>query len=371
MKKKINTTTTTTQTTEELAKRAEILYFYDSRMSNPNGDPNENKPRFDEETQKIYVTEFRLKRTIRKYLNEIMGRKILLRQELDEDLERELGEQSLKMLDKLAAPYIYEVDGKGGKDKKKIKKIKQDELLADHIDIKLFGILFAVGEVQFKQVGPVQFVMGQSLNNINSDSDIIPISMTALVPNTKNEAGLSKGGSFGEKWIVRYAFIQHHGFVNNNAAKEVNLTESDVNTMLKAMWNGTDALVTTSKFGQKSRLLVKVNYKNNGYIGDLDLMAKLESKAQPLENITQMKLNLDNLFELLENNIDIIESVEYEFNPVLVCTHNGKQGDFDKLVNEWSKQSKIPVERLEPDFRGSEERIEVLGEETIEEASDV
>ena len=71
------------------AKRSEILFFYDAKMCNPNGDPDENKPRLDEETGKILVTEFRLKRTIRKYLNEVMGLPILLRQEIDEDLERE------------------------------------------------------------------------------------------------------------------------------------------------------------------------------------------------------------------------------------------------------------------------------------------
>jgi CRISPR-associated protein Csh2 len=346
------------------AKRSEILFFYDARMCNPNGDPNENKPRFDDETGKLYVTEFRLKRTIRKYLSEIMNKKILLRQELDEDLERELNEQGYKMLDRLAAPYIYQVEGKreDKKDKSKkvmIKKIKQDELLADHIDVKLFGVLFAIGKgqsISFKQTGPVQFAMGQSLNTLKSETDIIPISMTSLVPNTKNEAGISKGWSFGEKWIARYAFIQFHGFVNNNIAKEVDLTEDEVQTMLTAMWNGTDTLTTTSKFGQKSRLLIKVNYLDNGYIGDLDLMVpKLEHvNGGQLENITQVQLNLDNLLELLEKNKNLIESIEYEYNPLLTCIHNGKQGHFEELMTGWSTDAKITVERIR--------QIEVGGE---------
>src|SRR5438132_2780052 len=129
-----------------LAKRSELLFFYDARMCNPNGDPNENKPRFDEETQKLYVTEFRLKRTIRKYLNQVMGHKILLRQELDDQLEKAEGEESYMMLDRLAADYIYEIKSKKkDKDGKELlsPKIKQDDLLADHIDCGLFGILFA------------------------------------------------------------------------------------------------------------------------------------------------------------------------------------------------------------------------------------
>jgi CRISPR-associated protein Csh2 len=342
-----------------LAKRSEILFFYDSRMSNPNGDPDENKPRFDSETQKIYVTEFRLKRTIRKYMDEVMvDHKILLKQELDEELEKEQNEEGFKMLDKLAKKYIdIKPVGKG----KKIPKIKRDELLADHIDIRLFGILFVVGKenfkstdkdvksgLNFKQIGPVQFGIGQSLNTLKEDTDIIRIGMTSLVPNTKNEAGISKGGSFGEKWIVRYAFIQHHGFVNNNIANDVKLTETDVNIMLTAMWNGTDVLATTSKFGQKSRLLIKVNYKGNGYIGDLDLMTRLEyNKEETLEDITQVTLNLDGLLDILKNNKGIIDNIEFQYNSVLTCRYYDKTGTFDKIINKWSEDSDIAISKLD------------------------
>jgi CRISPR-associated protein Csh2 len=363
---------------EELARRSELLFFYDARMCNPNGDPNENKPRIDEDVHKLLVTEFRLKRTIRKYLSDVMGynkpgHNILLRQELDEKLEKIEGEQGFKMLDKLAVDYIDEIESKKKtKDGKAIMipKLRKDEFISDHIDVKLFisdhidvklfGLLFAVGKINFKLTGPVQFKMGQTLNDINGEKDIIPISMTSLVPNTAKE-GISKGGSFGEKWLVRYAFIQHHGFVNNNVAKDVNLTEKEVKLMLTAMWNGTDELMTTSKLGQKSRLLIKVNYKLDGYIGDLDLMAKLEyNNTEVLENITQVRLNLDDLLGLIEKNKDLIDSIEYEYNPLLQSSHNGKLGDFEELIKEWSKVSEIPVEK-----------IEKVGVEEITEASHV
>ncbi len=81
---------------EELAKRAELLFIYDSRMSNPNGDPDENKPRYEQESKRLLVTEFRLKRTIRKYLKEVLGYAILLRQEIDEELEKEEATEGFK-----------------------------------------------------------------------------------------------------------------------------------------------------------------------------------------------------------------------------------------------------------------------------------
>ena len=60
--------------------------------------------------------------------------------------------------------------------------------------------------------------------------------------------------------------------------------------MLIAMWKGTNSLSTSSKYGQQSRLLVKINYKDDGYIGDLDLKCKLETNAEPMENISQVRL---------------------------------------------------------------------------------
>jgi CRISPR-associated protein Csh2 len=141
------------------------------------------------------------------------------------------------------------------------KKIKRRELIQDHFDIKLFGILFAVKDkLTFKQIGPVQFSIGQSLN---TDVEVIPISMTRIIPNTKNEQGESLGGTFGEKYVVRYSFIEFHGFVNNNVAKEedVDLKEHDVITMLTAMWRGTDSLSTSSKFGQSVEFLINPRYR--------------------------------------------------------------------------------------------------------------
>jgi CRISPR-associated protein Csh2 len=64
------------------AKRAEILFYYDARLCNPNGDPDENRPCKDGLTERLFVTEFRIKRTIRDYLKKVLGKQIFMRQEL-------------------------------------------------------------------------------------------------------------------------------------------------------------------------------------------------------------------------------------------------------------------------------------------------
>jgi CRISPR-associated protein Csh2 len=307
-----------------LAKRAEILFFYDARLSNPNGDPDENRPRIDRLTRKNYVTEFRLKRTIRDYFTKVMGTQIFMRQELVSP-----NALSLKRIDDLASEYIK----KSGKEA----KIDRIKLIADHIDIRLFGILFAVGDVHFKQIGPVQFAIGQSLNPVEE----ISIRMTRVVPTREG----AEAGTFGEKYVVRYSFIEFHGFVNNYVAKEVNLKEEDVIKMLTAIWKGTTSLSTTSKYGQQSRLLMKINYKDDGYIGDLDLKSTLETSAEPLENISQVNLNLKELLKRLSENKNLIESIDYEYNPELLCSVD-KTSDFEDIIKSWASESGIKIRRL-------------------------
>ncbi len=52
---------------QTLTSRREFLFCYDIRMGNPNGDPDENRPRALPDG-KHYVTDVRLKRFVRDYL---------------------------------------------------------------------------------------------------------------------------------------------------------------------------------------------------------------------------------------------------------------------------------------------------------------
>jgi len=64
-----------------IKNRSEILFVYDVKDANPNGDPvDENKPRIDEETGINIVTDVRLKRTIRDYLYDYKGQEVFIRE---------------------------------------------------------------------------------------------------------------------------------------------------------------------------------------------------------------------------------------------------------------------------------------------------
>lgn len=316
----------------EPAVRSEFLFCYDTRMANPNGDPDENRPRIDGLTGKNMVTDFRLKRTIRDYIAMMNaqepGMKVFMRSEKVDDSD------SLKQVEDLAEAYITKV----GAGKKSKPVLDGDKLIKDHVDIRLFGLMFTVPGLNFKRFASVVFETGLSLNPVEE----IPIRLTRMVP-TREDA---KGGTFGDRYVVRYSFITFHGALNNMAAKTVGLTEDDIKVMVEAMWNGTTELRTSSK-NQQSRLLLRIRYNNPlAYIGDLDRRVKLVPTSavkdlSSLEDISQVELDVSALAAAVESNASKIAGIDYIDNPDLICVNGEKKGRFADVFT-----SKVPLNSL-------------------------
>lgn len=301
------------------ARRSEFLFLYDTRMANPNGDPDENRPRIDPYSGKNLVTEYRLKRTIRDYLKN-QGENIFMREDLNKDGTR-------KTIEKLAEPYIN--------GEKKEKNINRDKLIDDHIDIRLFGLLFAVSDVTFKSVGPVQFSIGQSLNKVQE----ILVRNTRIVP-TKEGA---EAGTFGEKTILRYSLIVFHGFLNQVAAKDLHLTEDDVEKMMLAMWHGTNNLSTSSKFGQAARFLLRVIYSDDkAYIGDLDRGIAL-TKTEDLEDISQAGVDPTRLLSMLTENRRKIAEIQFGCHDNTILANNT---DLKTIIVKWAEGNGIKYRNI-------------------------
>jgi CRISPR-associated protein Csh2 len=300
---------------ENTARRSEFLFLYDTRMANPNGDPDENRPRIEPYSGKNLVTEYRLKRTIRDHLRS-QGEKIFMREDLNADGSR-------KTIEELAEPYI-----KGDKNEKKVDK---DRLIDEHIDVRLFGLLFAVKGIQFKSTGAVQFSIGQSLNKVQ---DVL-LRNTRVVP-TKEDA---KSGTFGEKTVLKYSLIAFHGFLNQFAAKDLKLIERDVNSMMLAMWYGTNNLSTSSKFGQVSRFLLRVVYSDDrSYIGDLDKGIIL-TNGENLEDILQAGIDASKLFSMLTENKAKIAEIQFGCHNGLTLRDNA--GSLKALLVKWAEENGI------------------------------
>jgi CRISPR-associated protein Csh2 len=260
-------------------------------------------------------------------------------------------EGTLKTIEDLAETYITKTEVKKGNKTEKISQIDRNGLLSNHIDVRLFGLLFAVSGMHFKQVGPVQFAIGKSLNKVSE----LTIRMTRVVP-TREEA---KAGTFGEKSILRYSFIVFHGFLNDIVAKQVSLSEADIIKMMKAMWFGTDELSTSSKFGQRSRLLLRVNYsKPSAYIGDLDRFISLEKAnadvdLNKIEDISQCYVNVQPLLSILLANKEKIASIQYATSDQLLCKSGTEAKSFGDLMDAWSMKNNLMATNLLTEWQKS------------------
>ena len=338
-KNKVNTSIT------NYAKRSEFIFLYDSRMANPNGDPDENIPRMDPYSGRNLVTEYRLKRTIRDYFlrhhdNEI-GNKILIREELNQNNKRKTIGEVVGLIDR---NKTSNQNNDKNKNKSNDMRIVTENIINDHIDVRLFGLMLLDDGIAVKKLGPIQFSIGISLNKVQP----ILIRNTRIVP-TKGDA---ESGTFGEKTILKYSLILFHGFLNQIVAeKETKLTEDDVMKMMKAIWYGTNELSTSSKYGQMSRFLLRLVYKNeNDYIGDLDKNLILENfNDQNIEYILEAQIDATKLFEVLEENKNIIEMIQYACHPKLEFKLENKEEkkvekkNVKEYISIWSRNNNIPL----------------------------
>lgn len=312
--------------------RSELIFLYDAQFINPNGDPlDDNKPRIDIDSGVNLVTDVRLKRTIRDYLNEYKNEEIFVRE--IEDEKGNIQDAKLRAKDFLTDENGNEINISNIKDINQMKEIMQENILKKCIDIRLFGgtipIELTVGKSKkggsVTLTGPVQFRFGKSLHKV----ELMYIKGTGAFA---SEAGKGQK-TFREEYVLPYSLISFYGIINENAGKYTNLSVEDITKLIDGMWNGTKNLISRSKIGQTPRLLIKVNYKENNYhIGDLDKSIKLISNVgEGIRSTEDYKLDITNLINLLEDNKDNIENIEYMWDKRLNLQYNNKPFNFENI----------------------------------------
>jgi len=297
-------------------KRSELIFIYDVTDANPNGDPaDENKPRIDEETGYNIVTDVRLKRTIRDYLYDMKGyngengKDIFVREIIYDEKEKYIQYGKLRGEDYL------------GEEKKNLSlsdmiKNIEENVIKVCIDVRLFGCVIPVEKDDKKKssvtlTGPVQFQMGRSLHRVS------PKYLKGTGAFAANKELRQK--TFREEYVLPYSCIVFHGIINQITAKETQLSENDVNLLLEAMWEGTKSLISRSKFGHIPRLLIKVDYKDNYYIGELHKYIKIESEKEDeaIRSINDFTFDLGGLQSVLKDNKDKIDKIHYKIDNTL------------------------------------------------------
>ncbi len=240
-----------------ITNNSEILFIYDAKMTNPNGDmDNENKPRMDYDTDTNLVSDVRLKRYLRDYFEKQLGKPIFVTENAKDAKDR--GAQIKK-------------DGKSHK---------------DMIDCRMFGAVFAETGASDHLTGPIQFNWGYSLNKVElSDSNTITSSF-------------SSGEGVGKDFRVKYSVIAFSGGINAKTAEGTGLSAEDIGVFDKAVINSLPFCRTRSKIGQTPRLYLRVEFADNkAFLKDLREYLSLETGKEEykVRNIDEFTLNIGGL----------------------------------------------------------------------------
>ncbi|MFZ4790891.1 MAG: type I CRISPR-associated protein Cas7, partial [Candidatus Competibacteraceae bacterium] len=198
-----------------LSSRREILFDYDIRMGNPNGDPDENRPRSLPDGR-FYVTDVRLKRFARDYIA-AQGQEILV---------GNIEGRTTNLTGRVA--HYLESIGKAKANGEELVKI----LLGAFIDARWFGSSLAFKKQDDWEpktlpktlTGAVQFNMGEVLH----EAEEIQIQGTSVFGSDEEK----KQGTFTNYAALRYALIAFHGVANEHSAKKSRMTDADYDTLL-------------------------------------------------------------------------------------------------------------------------------------------
>ena len=233
-----------------LSSRHEFLFLYDIKMGNPNGDPDENRPRVLPDGTH-YVTDVRLKRFARDFMK---------RQGKGKDILVDNIEGKTTNLTGRVVAYLQKINKKEA-DGEELVNI----LLDAFIDARLFGSSFAFkaeevsGRKEWKPVpktmtGAVQLNMGEVLHK----AEEVDIHGTSIFASGQEKTQ----GTFTTYFGLRYGIIGFSGVANEHSAKISRMTDEDYEYLLKAMWHGVRVCGNTrTKVGQIPHLLIDVQYK--------------------------------------------------------------------------------------------------------------
>ena len=286
--------------------KSEILFYYESRQ-NPNGDPDaENQPRLMWDDT-IMVTDVRIKRTIRDYAKEKFGHTLFV------DFGKEGNPVTADQRAKEIAGSIKE---------KPIDYIKI--LLENTFDVPLFGGLVTIRKPKDgsdeesgsqKITGPVQFALGRSTNKVN----LIQPSITSRFVGSEKEGKTIQHSTIGKFYSVEYALIKISGAINPiNLGKYLtgNDTiktkfEKHVEELPHALWDGTNGLITRSKYPQRSIFYLQVDYKDTIYNDLTELMVEDDSvKGNDVTELGSSPFVFDKMIKTLNNRKEQIEKIK-------------------------------------------------------------
>ena len=285
-----------------MANTREFILFSDCTMANANGDMiNDNRPRQDERTGKLEMSDVRIKRYCRDELDN-RGEKVFVK-----SIQNDKG----KFLDcKGVAKKVIE-------DEKIKKEELEKKLKTEYKDIKLFGGV--ITEPKFNITGPLQIMWSRSLH----EADVKFAQGTSVFTKSGNEAQ----GTIWSKYFTPYALFKTYMVYNDVMAKRqsINVTEEDLEEFKDVLINSIKNYKSTSK-NQMPRLLVEVIYNKNYIDGELDYINVNHDKEElELRGIEDFTFDLKPLVDYFNSKKDLIVNVNIYKHPKVVVINTDSE----------------------------------------------
>lgn len=310
-----------------LSSRREFLFLYDVKMGNPNGDPDENRPRVLPDGTH-YVTDVRLKRFVRDYLKS-QGKEILV-----DTIEGKTTNLTGRVAGHLQEKKLQKCDGA------ELVKI----LLDAFTDARLFGSSFAFKKQDNWEpttdpktlTGAVQIQHGE----VKHAAREVDIYGTSIFGSDKEKTQ----GTFTSYFGLRYAMIAFHGVANEHSAELSKMTDADYDALLKALWYSVrSAANTRTKRGQVPHLLVSIEYKPGeefqfGRLSDYVTLSARNGKAEiDWASPEDFDVDLSKLAERIQFQSPRIQRIRYCASPDV---------SLKPLSEAWPAQTRCLVENL-------------------------
>jgi CRISPR-associated protein Csh2 len=275
-----------------VGNNSEILFLYEAKNTNPNGDPDdENRPRMDYKTGINYVTDVRLKRYFRDYLTLRYGEKYV---------------------------WVTKINNQHVDATKRLELLQGKDVIAQCIDARLFGATIPIkgrGKEKGKSesyIGPVQFSWGFSLHKVElMDTQTITSVFTGRTGEEEQEGEETRMyGNIGKDYRVYYSLIAFYGAVSGERSKVLKLTEYDLKILDNFLWDALlNETITRSKIGQRPIAYLRIEYKNSSFLlGDLRRFLDVKFN-DPVRTEKDIEVNYSRFINEIKTNKDLIKSV--------------------------------------------------------------
>ncbi len=275
-------------------KNSEILFVYEAINTNPNGDPdNENKPRTDSRGF-VEVTDLRLKRFIRDYMEEYDNKPIIIKPNVEVS-ETKSGKTTIKKAKKMSDLIKYGI--KIYNEKNKDNKIdSSDKFLQSFKDIAYFGVVTGDAEKYLKSnyYGAVQFQYGRSFNKAEIETHTVsPVAET-----------------LGVDQRLKYGLIGFYGVVNAKTATKNHLIDEDIKNLDRYIIKSVPqmSVLSRSKIGHNSLFYVRIEYKNGFNPKDLRRFVSMDT-TKKVYGTDDFIFQVSELKKYIETNKEIINKV--------------------------------------------------------------